>query len=164
MTPEHLVDSVKLYDFYVNGFEDGKYTHRARVHLPATLPYGIDLSPATHSAPTILDLLNAENIDPKDTDVAALEEHLFNNPDPYDLDETERVDEALQSLPFVTRSSIRFDVADFVKLHDPDLKALITKVDTTGPGASVPTQKASEPAKTVGKPGEWSIDNFLSAA
>src|ERR1700678_1263805 len=36
MMPEHLVDSAKIYDYYVNGFEDGKYTHRARVHVPTT--------------------------------------------------------------------------------------------------------------------------------
>jgi hypothetical protein len=36
MMPEHLVDSAKIYDYYVNGFEDRKYTHRARVHVPTT--------------------------------------------------------------------------------------------------------------------------------
>ena len=36
-----------------------------------------------------------------------------------------------------------------------------TKVDSAGPGVNVPAQGTSEPAKRVGKPGEWSIDSFL---
>ncbi|KAF8814243.1 hypothetical protein BYT27DRAFT_7082634, partial [Phlegmacium glaucopus] len=50
---------------------------------------GTTATPAVLSAPTILDLLNTENVNPKDVDTAALEEHLFNHPDPYDLEETE---------------------------------------------------------------------------
>ena len=102
MTPEHLVDSAKLYDFYVNGFEDGKYTHRACVHLPSPAITSTTV-PAIHSIPSILDLLNAENISPNDINIASLEEELFINPDPYDLEETERVDPALQ-LKTVIRS------------------------------------------------------------
>jgi hypothetical protein len=109
-----------------------------------------------------MDLLNAENVDPTDVDTAAIEDRLFNHPDPYDLDETDRVDEALQAN--VTRSSTRLDIADYVKFEDPKLKALITKVDSLGPGIDIPTSGTTEPTKQVGKPGEWSIDSFLRGA
>ena len=162
MTPEHLVDSAKLYDYYVNGFDDGKYSHRARVHLP-TIPTSVTTSaPIVYSAPTILDLLNTENVEPSDVDIAAIEDRLFNHPDPYDLDETERVDEALQ-VQTVVRSSTRLDISDYVKLDDPKLKALITKVDSAGPGTSVPAQGAVETLKKAGKPGEWNIESFLGS-
>ena len=104
---------MKLYNYYVNGFDDGKYSHRARVHLP-TIPTSVNTTsaPVIYSAPTILDLLNTENVEPSDVDIAAIENHLFNTP--YDLDETERVDEALQVR--VVRSSTRLNIADYVKM------------------------------------------------
>jgi hypothetical protein len=114
ITPEHLVDSAKLYDFYVNGFEEGKSTHRARVHLPKIPKTSVTTS-TIHSAPSILDLLNSNHVDPKDVDIAAVEDQLFNHPDPYDLEETERVDPALQERVFPSTTHF-------------ELKALITKV------------------------------------
>ena len=109
-----------------------------------------------------MDLLNTENVNPTDVDIESIEDHLFNHPDPYDLDETDRVDEALQMS--VSCSSTRLDIADYVKLDDTKLKALITKVDSAGPGVNVPAQGRAEAAKRAGKPGEWSIDSFLSGS
>ena len=160
MTPEHLVDSAKLYDYYVNGFtDDSKTTHKARVHLSK-----VDSSsstPAVLSAPSLMDLINADNVNPLDTavDVAALENVWFNNPDPYDLDEVDRVDPALQQPP-VSRSSDRFDISTYIKLDDPKLAALITKVDTAGPGVGL-EKDSSKSVERVGKPGEWDIAMFL---
>ena len=65
-----------------------------------------------------------------------------NNPAPYDLAETERVNGALQ--PPIIWSSRRFDIADYVKLDDPKLIALIRNVDEAGPGAATTTSVASK--------------------
>ncbi|KAJ6489144.1 hypothetical protein DFH09DRAFT_1105493 [Mycena vulgaris] len=45
------------------------------------------------SAPSLLDLLNDDNIAPQDVDRKALEKALFEQPDPHDLDETDRVEQ-----------------------------------------------------------------------
>ena len=161
MTPEHLVESAKLYDYYVNGFKDTNSTHTARVHLSKLTPSSSSSTPTIHSAPSIMDLVNADNVEPQVADMAAMEELWFNNPDPYDLDETDRTDPVLQET--VTRSSTRFDVADYVKLDDANLIKLISHVDSVGPGALM-TEKPPNQAKTAGKPGEWSVASFLVAS
>ncbi|KIM40876.1 hypothetical protein M413DRAFT_445654 [Hebeloma cylindrosporum] len=107
-----------------------------------------------------MDLLNADNIEPADVDIAGQEQQLFDHPDPYDLEETERVDEALR--PTTVRSSSCFEIAEYIKFDDPKLIALITKVDADGPGASLPQGvQSQQQAKPIGKPGEWSIQSFL---
>ena len=160
ITPKNLIDSAKLYDYYVNGFNDSsKSAHTARVHLSKSGPSShISSAPATHSAPTLMDLVHADNVEPQDADISVLEEQWFNHPDLYDLSETEHVDEELQAT--MIQTSQHFDVADYMKLNDPKLVALIKSVDTTGPGAAVaPAETKKVPI--VGKPGEWSIDSFL---
>jgi len=79
---------------------------------------------------------------------------------PYDLEETERVDPALQ-LKTVIRSRVRFDVTNYIKIDDPKLVALITKVDSQGPGASPQESEKSQTNEIVGNPGSWSIDSFM---
>jgi hypothetical protein len=161
MTPEHLVDSAKLYDYYVNGFKDGGSAHTARVHLSKVAASSTP-APATYSAPSLMDLLNANNVEPEQPqDTEAMEELWFNNPDPYDLAETDRVDAAYEK-EMVIRSSTRFEIANYVKLDDSRLTALITNVDQAGPGASV-VETTPIQAKPVGKPGEWSVASFLGA-
>jgi hypothetical protein len=44
-----------------------------------------------------MDLVNADNVEPHEVDISLLEEQWFNNPDPCDLSEYDRVDEALQA-------------------------------------------------------------------
>ena len=162
MTPEHLVDSAKLYEFYVNGFTDGTSTHTAHVHLSKVTPSSSS-TPAIHSAPSLMDLLNTNNIEPQD-DTAAMEQLWFNNPDPYDLAETDsdriHPDLKLQPEENIIRSSTRFDIAYYVKLNDSKLTDLISNVDMAGPGASVMESIAVQ-ATPVGKPGEWSVASFL---
>lgn len=107
-----------------------------------------------------MDLVNEENVEPV-LDAAALENLWFNNPDPYDLAETDRVDPALQE-PVISRSSTRFAISEYVKLDDSKLTALISNVDTEGPGANVIGNGITVPqVKPVGVPGEWDIDSFL---
>ena len=147
------------YGFYVDGFKS-KYTHTARVHLmPVTQLNNSSVTPIVHAAPSLMDLLNADNIEPADVDIAGREQQLFNHPDPYDLDETERVDEALR--PTIVRSSLSFDIAKYIKIDDPKLTALITKVDPDGPGASMTQGVQPQPDKPSGKPGEWSVESFI---
>ena len=81
MTPEHLVDSAKLYDYYVNRFKEGGSTNVTCVHLLKVMSSSSSLTPAIYSAPSSMDLLNADTVEPQST--AAREEFWFNNPDPY---------------------------------------------------------------------------------
>ena len=108
-----------------------------------------------------MDLLNTENVEPNEVNTAAMEDLLFNHPDPYDLDETDspRVDAALSQT--VVRSCVRFDIADYIKLDDSMLYNLINNVDSDGPGAAMTTTHQRKVTKPFGKPGEWSVDRYL---
>ncbi|KAF8149065.1 hypothetical protein B0H34DRAFT_802591 [Crassisporium funariophilum] len=163
ITPEHLIDSTKLYDFYMNGFDEGKYTHTARVHLKPVNPGSTSsTNPHVRSAPSLMDLVNADDIEPASVDIAAEEQQLFNHPDPYDLAETDRVDGALMPTMVTIRSSLSFDITEYIKFDDPKLAALIMKVDEDGPGAALtPMEVQPQQTKAVGKPGEWSVDSFV---
>lgn len=155
MIPEHLVESAKLYDYYVNGLTGKTSTHTAHVHLSTV--DSSSLSPAVHSAPSLMDLINENNLEPNDIDITMMEEQLFNHPDPYDLAETERIDPALQEITI--RSSTCFEVGNFVRLDDRKLIALITNVDSQGPRAAIETDVQT--AEPIGELGNWDIDNFL---
>jgi hypothetical protein len=62
----------------------------------------------------------------------------------------------------VVRSTTRFDVADYMKLDDPELKALITRVDSRGPGASiVESVVANKCGGCMGGLGGWGVGSFL---
>jgi hypothetical protein len=76
----------------------------------------------------------------------------FNNPDSYDLAETERVDEAPQAA--VIRSSRRFDIVDYIKLDGPKHIALVNNVDVAGPDAAITTAVASK-FKSSSRQGAW---------
>ena len=54
-------------------------------------------------------------------------------------------------------------IAEYIKLNDPKLEALITNVDTHGPGASVKELETTQPSKPVGNPGGWSINSFMNS-
>ena len=61
-----------------------------------------------------MDLVNAENVEPQEVDISALEEQWFNHLDLYNLSETECVDKQLQAT--IIQTSQHFDVADYIKL------------------------------------------------
>ena len=161
-----LVSSTKLWYYYINGFSEGKSTHKARIHL-LSVSQSKSAPPAVHSAPLLMDLLNTDNINPSEVNTSAIEEQLFNHPDPYNLDETDsmRVNVSLQlSFQTAVRSRVRFDdIASYVKLDDPILlRDLISKDDSDRPGALMTTTtQQGKAAKLIGKPGEWSVDNLL---
>src|ERR1700761_7668964 len=55
----------------------------------------------------------------------ALEELLFNHPDPYDLAEVERLRFGDPDAPAVTRSATVFAIAEYIKLDSPALAELM---------------------------------------
>ena len=61
----------------------------------------------------------------------------------------------------VIRSATKFQIADYIKLDDPKLIAIIKKVDAAGPGASLKDQMAPAAKPATGKPGEWSVDSSI---
>ncbi|KAJ7658978.1 hypothetical protein B0H14DRAFT_2659250, partial [Mycena olivaceomarginata] len=74
-------------NYYKNGISEGEYTHTAHVELDEVLaPSG---QTARRSAPSLMDLVHEENISPSAADQDALEDLLFNHPDPFDLAETD---------------------------------------------------------------------------
>ena len=70
-----------------------------------------------------MDLANTNNVEPHKVDIPVLQEQWFNNPDSYDMSETDGVDNGLQSS--IIQSSQHFDIADYIKLNDPKLVTLI---------------------------------------
>ena len=108
-----------------------------------------------------MDLLNTDSIKPQEPqDTEAMEELWFNNPDPYDLAEIDCLDPDLQET--VVQSSTWFEIANYVKLDDGKLTALISNVDKAGPGASLMKTTLIQ-AQPVGKPGDWNVVSFLGA-
>ncbi|KAJ6583213.1 hypothetical protein B0H10DRAFT_1962298 [Mycena sp. CBHHK59/15] len=106
MTPEHLIATAQLSQWYKFGLTEGNYTHSATANVKIST---VGSSSTVLSTPSLLDLLNDDDVAPQDVDREALEQALFNHPDPYDLAETDRVDNAisssLETVPRVIRSS-----------------------------------------------------------
>ncbi|CAK5274220.1 unnamed protein product [Mycena citricolor] len=134
MTAENLVHSAQLSQWYKHGLSEGNYQHTSTANIRVS---NVDLSTETTvtlSAPTLMDLLNDQNVDPTVEDQEALEKMLFEQEDPFDLDECDRVDSTVNSepahvaptqTPFITRMSTRWAVTDFVRLDSPALGKLI---------------------------------------
>ncbi|KAJ7182160.1 ribonuclease H-like domain-containing protein [Mycena filopes] len=142
MLPENLVGCAQLYDFYKYGISEGAYSHEAHVNLDEVHnPAG---TTQTRSAPSLMDLINEENISPATVDQAALEELLFNHPDPYDLAETERL--AFGS-PAVVRTHTVFAISEYVKLESPVLAELIQPSTEQGIRGPVPATGHSCPTR-----------------
>ncbi|KAJ7106767.1 hypothetical protein C8R44DRAFT_745221 [Mycena epipterygia] len=119
---------------------EGTYFHQAHVSLDEVLaPTGKTLHKL---APSLMDLLHNENISPSEFDRDALEDLLFNHPDPYDLAETDRYD-----LPQVTRSQPVFAIAEYIKL---DSSALAELLKPSEPDADVSMEPA--PGTQAGRP------------
>ncbi|KAJ6526862.1 hypothetical protein DFH09DRAFT_1095058 [Mycena vulgaris] len=121
--PENLIGCARLYDYYTNGISEGAYSHEAHVALSEVLAPTAGTT-LTKSAPSLMDLIHEVNVSPSEIDKEALEELLFQNPDPYDLVEAERVDLS-DPRPAMARSSTVFAVADYVKLDSPELAELL---------------------------------------
>ncbi|KAJ7889341.1 hypothetical protein B0H14DRAFT_2561840 [Mycena olivaceomarginata] len=111
------------------------YTHNATANVKVSQ---VGSSTTILSTPSLLDLLNNDNIAPQDGNREALEKALFDQPDPYDLMETARVDGAISADTATTelrveRSSTHWAVADYVRLDSSALAKLIyPEKDETG--------------------------------
>ncbi|KAJ7627341.1 hypothetical protein FB45DRAFT_1004816 [Roridomyces roridus] len=83
-----------------------------------------------------------------------LETLWFEHLDPYDLDEVDRQDRDAPAL--VSRSSVRFEIADFIKLDSAALTELL------GPSQKVTSTKPSAPGQPtvpVGRPDDYDIED-----
>ncbi|KAJ7033988.1 hypothetical protein C8F04DRAFT_1183736 [Mycena alexandri] len=163
ITPEHLVGSAQLSQWYKFGLTEGNYTHKATANVKVS---EVGSSSTILSAPSLLDLLNDENIAPQDVDREALEKALFDLPDPYDLDETLRVDrtisadlpQAAQSTPpMVYRSSVHWAVSDYVRLDSVALAELILpkNKESTAPEVVGTTEAATAAVQDE----DWDVDD-----
>lgn len=108
-----------------------------------------------------MDLVNTENLEPREVDITVLEESLFNNPDPYDLGETDRVDDELNIPDFVMRTSTHFEIRDIVQLGNEKLIQLITNVDIQGPGSNIEGIEVPVASRSVEQAGVWDVDSFF---
>ncbi|KAJ6609473.1 hypothetical protein B0H10DRAFT_2064033 [Mycena sp. CBHHK59/15] len=127
LTPEHLIASAQLSQWYKFGLTEGNYTHSATGNVKVS---DVGSSSTVLSAPSLLDLLNDDDVSPQDVDREALEQALFNQPDPYDLNETDRVDSTISAdpstAPRVIRSSTHWAVQEYVRLDSISLAKLIS--------------------------------------
>jgi hypothetical protein len=105
------------------------------------------------------DLLNDDNIGPENVDQDALEKALFDQPDRYNLAETDRVDTTIStSEPGVHRSSTHWTLAEYVRLDSPALAKLISppKEDVAAPSGTVAaTPQATEMPETE----DWDVED-----
>ncbi|KAJ7237325.1 hypothetical protein C8J57DRAFT_1247112 [Mycena rebaudengoi] len=121
--PENLITCARLYDLYTKRITEGDYIHEAFVALDkALVPAG---TPQIRSAPSLIDLIHEENISPPMADEEALEELLFNHPDPFDLAETEHVNFNDPDVPAAARLRDVFAIAEYIKLDSLALEELI---------------------------------------
>ncbi|KAJ3777252.1 hypothetical protein FB446DRAFT_718062 [Lentinula raphanica] len=170
ITPQNLIDSAKLRDYYANGgYSDnapstgpsnGK-TH-AFVHVPdVAQPIGEEN--LIRSAPTLMDLVNDTDVEVSGGDAEALEELWFNHPDPYDLGEVGQVDEergAHGASPAIIRSSDRFAVAEYVKLDSEELSALIKAHGSVADHQPMSVD-IDDDLEGEGQGSGWSVADFL---
>jgi hypothetical protein len=140
MTPEHFIETAQLSQWYKFGLTEGNYTHSAITNVKVSAVG----SPSTIlSIPSLLDFLNDDNVVPQEGDREALEQALFNQPDPYDLGETDRVEKAISSgldaIPQVIRSATYWAVEEYVRLDSASLTKIISagKTKETVPVAAV---------------------------
>ncbi|KAK7057889.1 ribonuclease H-like domain-containing protein [Favolaschia claudopus] len=144
MTPEHLIATAQLSQWYKFGLTEGNYTHSAAANVKVS---DVGSSSTVASTPSLLDLLNDDNVAPQDVDREALEQALFNQPDPYDLAETERV----------IRSSNRWAVEDFVRLDSESLKKLIAPEKKKDADVVALSQAPTAPAAATDE--DWEVDD-----
>ncbi|KAJ7848134.1 hypothetical protein B0H14DRAFT_2583155 [Mycena olivaceomarginata] len=96
------------------------------------------------STPSLLDLLNDDDVAPQDFDREALEQALFNQPDPYDLAETDP----------------RGQFEDYIRLDSVLLEKIISagkKKDMVAPEGVVPSQMAEATVEAGNE--DWDIED-----
>ncbi|KAJ6558950.1 hypothetical protein B0H10DRAFT_2120267, partial [Mycena sp. CBHHK59/15] len=157
LTPEHLIASAQLSQWYKFGLTEGNYTHSATGNVKVS---DVGLSYTVLSAPSLLDLLNDDDVSPQDVDREVLEQALFNQPDPYDLNETDRVDSTISAdpstAPRVIRSSTHWAVQEYVRLDSISLAKLISPEKKD----AVPQEgAATSQAATAVENQDWDVED-----
>ncbi|KAG6876045.1 hypothetical protein C0992_001195, partial [Termitomyces sp. T32_za158] len=123
-------------------------------------------SQLAYSAPSLMDLLNDDDITPLDTNIERLEAEWFEAVDPYDLGETKRMDAAKPDEAQIVRCNNRWKIADLVKLDSPSLGALIARLSgNTAVHIQVGTLTAAESASSggpTGRPDDWDMEDYVA--
>lgn len=134
-----------------------KFTHTARVHLSSVSKSGISQAPAIRSAPSLMDFINIENPEPRDTDITPFEESLFNSPDPYDLAKNRLFGPraARTGLHRALVNPVR--IQDVIQLTDDKLIKLITNIDTQGPGSAIKCSDVQAVPRRVERASTWDM-------
>ncbi|KAJ6596755.1 hypothetical protein B0H10DRAFT_2232196 [Mycena sp. CBHHK59/15] len=154
MTPEHLIGMAQLSQWYKFGLNEGDYKHRATANVKVS---NVGSSSTVLSMPSLLDLLNDNNIAPQDVNREALEKVIFDRPDPYDLDETDHIDAAILGVPRVQWSLTHWAVAEYVRLNSPALVELISP-EKKDEGVPVVVETSQVTAAEAEKE-EWDVDD-----
>ncbi|CAK5272713.1 unnamed protein product [Mycena citricolor] len=158
MTPQNLINSARLHDYYTHGYNNDSPKGRvsqAFIHVPSPVTAPDD-GKAIRSVPTLADLLNP--VDPTEAapvDLESLEDTWFNRPDPYDLDEAERV-----PAPTVVRTNDRFAIFDIIKPDDGKLVSLIASGGMVEGDAFEP-ELSSDGNDEDEAGGGWDYSNFI---
>ncbi|KAJ7342943.1 hypothetical protein DFH08DRAFT_1011486 [Mycena albidolilacea] len=125
--------------WYKFGLTEGNYTHSATANVKVSAVG----SSSTILSPSLLDLLNDDDVAPQDIDRETVEQALFNQPDPQtdcsfedrldsslDLADTDRVDNAISSsadtIPSVIGSFTHWAVEDHIRLDSISLEKVIS--------------------------------------
>ncbi|KAG6886812.1 hypothetical protein C0992_002192 [Termitomyces sp. T32_za158] len=103
--------------------------HKAHINVPKINPTNStpDATNASqqYSTPSLMDLLNEDNILPADIDIDRLETEWFEAPDPFDLAKTDHANLANLDGNHIVRCNDRWRIAELVRLDSPTLAALI---------------------------------------
>ncbi|KXN92074.1 hypothetical protein AN958_09777 [Leucoagaricus sp. SymC.cos] len=165
MSPEKLIECTKLHDFYMHGFTDGNLDHKPHIYIPKVQPTGFPAEvPQVYSAPTLMDLINDENIHPSEVSKSHLESLWFEQLDPFNLNEPDCTDAESSGNLMIVRCSTHWKISDFIKLDSPLLAALIRCLsgdgDTDIIGAAVRATPVDKVA-TLGTPDDWDMDDYI---
>ncbi|KAJ7887647.1 hypothetical protein B0H14DRAFT_3721439 [Mycena olivaceomarginata] len=156
MTLEHLIACTQLAQWFKFGLTEGNYKHKATGNV-RVLDVGSSLT--VLSTPSLLDLPNDNNIGPETVDQDALEKALFDQPNPYNLTQTDCVDTTIStSEPGVHHSLTLWAVAEYVRLDSPALEKLLSppKEDVAAPSGMVEaTLQATEMPETE----DWDVED-----
>ena len=162
MTPEHLIATAQLPQWYRFGLTEGEYKHRATANVKVS---AVGSSSTILSTPSLMDLLNDEDVSPQDVNREALEQALFNQPDLYDLSETDRVDNAISAepgpVPMVVRSATHWAVEEFIRLDSLSLAGIILAGSKKDAGPAEHVVQSQESTMTAELENEdWDVDDY----
>ncbi|KAG6864087.1 hypothetical protein C0991_012595 [Blastosporella zonata] len=116
-----------------------------------------------YSAPTLMDLLNEDNISPEEVNIERLKAEWFENLDPYDLAESDCLDSANPDDLLITRCSTRWKVGELVWLNGAPPAALIKHLSGND---IIPIMVGGKPdvshkSDSFGSLDDWEMSKFV---